>query len=144
MINIKQLLQFIQNHWALCSAFGAVLVVLIFEELKNKIGGISKITALDATLLLNHEKTVAIDLRNQKIFANGHILNSINIDRADFDANMKKIESYKNHTVVLVDDNDIKAASVGNNLQKHGFTKVHVLAGGLQTWKDANLPIVRK
>lgn len=140
---MKQLTQFIQNHWALCSAFGATLIVLIFEELKNKVGGISKISAQTATLLLNRENASIIDLRNQKTFASGHILGAINIARADFAVPIKKIERHKNHAVILVDDNDNNAISIGTKLQKQGFTKIYTLAGGIQTWKNARLPLTK-
>jgi rhodanese-related sulfurtransferase len=140
---MKQLLQFIQNHWALCSAFGTVLALLIFEELKNQMGGIPKVSVQSATLLLNRENAATLDLRNQKAFASGHILGSINIARADLDAHMKKIEPHKNHAVLLVDDTDAGAQAIGTKLQKHGFAKIHILSGGLSAWKDAHLPLTK-
>lgn len=140
---MKQFLQFIQNHWALCSTFGTVLALLIFEELKNQVGGIPKVSVQNATLLLNRENAATFDLRNQKAFASGHILGSVNIARTDFDAHMKKIEPYKNHAVLLVDDTDAGAAAIGTKLQKHGFTKIHILSGGLSAWKDAHLPLTK-
>ena len=140
---MKQFLQFIQNHWALCSAFGTALALLIFEELKNQVGGIPKVSVQNATLLLNRENATTLDLRNQKAFASGHILGSINIARADLNAHMKKIESHKNHAVILVDDTDAGAATIGAKLQKHGFAKIHILAGGLSAWKDAHLPLTK-
>lgn len=140
---MKQLLQFIQNHWALCSAFGTVLALLIFEELKNQMGGIPKVSVQNAMLLVNRENAATLDLRNQKAFAGGHILGSINIARVDFDAHIKKIESHKNHAVILVDDNDAGARAVGAKLQKHGFAKIYILAGGLSAWKDAHLPLTK-
>ena len=143
MITMKQLLSFVQNHGPLCVAAGAVLALLVFEELKNKIGGIPRASAQDATLLLNREHAVIIDLRNQEAFASGHILDSINMVRTDFDAHIKKIESHKNHTLILVDDTDANAASIGTKLQKNGFTKIHILTGGLHAWKDVHLPLTK-
>lgn len=143
MITTKQLIQFIQNHWALCLAFSAVLILIIFEEFKNKIGGIPKISAQNTTLLLNRENAIILDIRNQKTFANGHILGAINITPADFDVHTKKIEPHKNHPVILVDDNDTNTSSIGAKLQKHGFTKVYILAGGLRAWKEAQLPLTK-
>lgn len=143
MITTKQFVPFIQNHWPLCAAAVAVLALLVFEELKNKIGGIPRISAQDATLLLNREHAVAIDLRNQQAFASGHILGAINLARTDFDAHIKKIGSHKDNTLILIDDTDANAASIGAKLQKNGFAKIHILAGGIQTWKDAHLPLTK-
>lgn len=143
MITMKQILQFIQNHWMLSSAFVVVLIALIFEEVKGKIGAVPRIPASSATLLLNRENAVIVDLRTQQVFASGHILGAINIGYADFDAYLKRIEPHKNHDLILVSDNDAHAASVGIKLQKQGFSKVHVLAGGLQAWKNAHLPLTK-
>lgn len=146
MTNIKQLLQFIQNHWALCTAFGVTLALIAFEELKIKIGGggAPRISAHHTTLLLNRENAVALDLRNQKIFADGHILESINIVFADFDANLNKIESHKNRPIILVDDNESNTSSIAAKLRKHGFSHIYILAGGLRSWKDAQLPLIKQ
>ena len=143
MITTQQLLQFIQNHWTLCLAFGAVLIFIIFEEFKNKIGDLSKISAQDMMLLLNREKAITIDLRNKKAFDSSHILNSINIEHKDFDGHLKKIDSHKNRPVILISDNDINTSSIGSKLKKHGFTKIYILAGGIQTWKNAQLPLTK-
>jgi rhodanese-related sulfurtransferase len=143
MVNIEQILQFIQNHWALCAAFGAAVILLIFEEARNKISGIPKISAHTLTMLINRENAATIDLRNQKAFASGHIIDSINIIRSEFDANLKKIEPYKNQPVILVDEMDANAATIGTKLQKQGFTKIHILTGGIQAWKNAKLPLTK-
>jgi len=143
MVNIEQIIQFIQNNWVLCAAFGAAIILLIFEEVRGKIGGISKISAHALTMLINRENAVTIDLRNQKAFASGHIIGSINIVRSEFDANLKKIETYKDQPVILVDDTDSNAETIGAKLQKQGFTKIHILSGGLQTWKNAKLPLTK-
>jgi rhodanese-related sulfurtransferase len=140
---MKQILSFIQNHWMLCSAFVAVLIALILEEVKGKIGGMPKISASGATLLINRENAVIVDLRTQPVFATGHILGAINIAYADFDAHLKKVESHKNHTLILVSDNDAHVTSISAKLQKQGFTKLHILAGGVQAWKDAHLPLTK-
>ncbi|EKD45476.1 MAG: rhodanese protein [uncultured bacterium] len=138
---IKQILQFIQNHWMLCSAGAVVLALLIFEELKSKLSGTPMISAQAVALLLNRENTLVIDLRNQKAFTSGHILGAINIARADIEHNLKKLESHKNKTLILVDDNDSNALAIVTKLQAQGFAKIQVLAGGLPSWKDAQLPL---
>lgn len=140
---MKQLLQFIQNHWVLCSALGITLILLIFEELRNKINGIPKISTHNATLLLNRDNALVVDLRNQKAFVSGHIIHSINIEPGALDSHMKKLEAHKNHPIILVNENDTNALPVGIKLQKLGFTKIHLLAGGITSWKNAQLPLLK-
>jgi len=137
----KQIIQFIQNHWMLCSASMLVLALLLFEEIRGKITGMPKISVQDTVLSLNREKAIVIDLRNQTAFSSGHILGAINIARADIDHNLKKLEPHKNQDLILVDDTENDVSSVGSKLQNSGFIKVYVLAGGLNSWKDAQLPL---
>lgn len=140
---MEQLTQFIQNHWALCAAFGATLIVLLVTEIKSKATGIPKISPQTAILLLNREHAVIIDLREQKTFAHGHILGATNIAGTNLPTNIKKLERHKNNTLILVDDSGISSASIGTKLQQQGFTKVHILAGGIQAWKNAQLPLTK-
>lgn len=140
----KQLLQFISNHWLLCTASVAILAFIIFEEMKGRITGILKISALDATLLLNRENAVVIDTRSQAMFANGHILGAINLTPNDIESNLKKLEPHKNQTLILVDEYGTNTSATETKLQQHGFTKIRILAGGLTSWREAQLPLARK
>jgi rhodanese-related sulfurtransferase len=120
-----------------------VLVLLIFEELKGKISNVKKLSAQETSLLLSRENATIIDLRNQKAFANGHILGAKNIAYNDIDHHLKKLEAHKNNPLILVDDNDTNTASASTKLYKQGFTKIYTLAGGLNSWKEAQSPLIR-
>ncbi|MBU0743841.1 MAG: rhodanese-like domain-containing protein [Gammaproteobacteria bacterium] len=139
----NQIIQFIQNHWMLFLAAVVVIALLIFEEIKGKLTGLAKLSAQDAVLLLNRESAIVIDMRNQKAFGSGHILGAMNIARSDIDHNAKKLEPHKNQTVILVDDYDTNTAPVATKLRAQGFTKICVLAGGLNSWKTAQLPLTK-
>jgi len=140
---IKQIIQFIQNHWVLCSATVVILIVLIFEEMRKKISGVPMLSAQEVSLLLNRENAVIVDLRNQNAFATGHILGAINISHNEIELHLKKLEAHKNKTIILVDDQDTNISSVGAKLRIHGFIKIHALAKGLNSWKEAQLPLVK-
>ncbi len=137
----QQILQFTQDHWMLCTSFITILGILIFEEIKNKLSGIPRVLAKSAVLMLNRENALAIDLRSKAAFAGGHILGSISIVRAEIDQDLKKLEPHKDRPLILVDDQDSGAVAVGSKLQKAGFTKVYILAGGPNSWQDAQLPL---
>jgi rhodanese-related sulfurtransferase len=138
---VKQILQFIQNHWMLCSASIVVLLLLIFEEIRGRITGLPKMSAQDVVLALNRENALVIDLRTKNAFANGHILGAINVVRTEIDQQLKKFENYTDRTLILVDDYDSDLSVVNAKLQKIGLTKIYALAGGLNSWKDAQLPL---
>ncbi|EKD94401.1 MAG: hypothetical protein ACD_26C00066G0001, partial [uncultured bacterium] len=85
-----------------------------------------------------------LDLRNSDLFNEEHILNSINIAQKDFDVTANKIKQYKKNIIILLADTDNNAAAIGTKLQKNEFTNIHILSEGLQAWRKANLPTVKK
>lgn len=141
MITIQKILHFTQAHWHICAVFAATSLLVIWEELKNNIGGMPKIAAKDVPLLINREDATIFDLREAKMFAAGHILGSINV--AQSDAESKQTVAYKSKTVILLDTTNALAATFGNKLKKQGFTKIIILDGGIPAWQNAQLPLAK-
>lgn len=140
---IEQLLQFGQNHWVLCSLFVVIILLIVFEEVKNKLTGIANVSAPEAVLLLNRENGLVVDLRQQSTFAAGHIIDSVNITSSDLRQNMAKLDNHKNRPLILLGDNSNDAARIGMLLKRAGFDKLSILAGGISSWKSAQLPLNR-
>ena len=140
---MKQLLQFIQNHWALSSAFGVVLILIIFEEFKKNLGGLPKISTRETTMFLNHKHGIVIDSRDIDTFAQGHIIGSLNILPKDIEHHDKKITAHKNNPIIIISNNDTNAATVGNKLKQQGCTKIYILDGGIEAWQSAQLPLTK-
>lgn len=136
-----QLLQFIIKHWMLSSALVLILILLFWEESKNKVGGF-KLSLQDATNLINRERAVLIDLRDNAAFENGHIVNSMSFPQADIMNTVDKLKKYQDKPIILIETGQ-HANLIGNKLRKQGFTKVYCLAGGLQTWTTAGLPLIK-
>ena len=141
MITIQKILHFTQAHWQICAVFTITLLLVIREELKNNIGGMSKIAAKDVPLLINRENAIIFDLRAPKMFAAGHILGSINIAKSN--AESKQITTYKNKTVILLDTTNALAATFGGELKKQGFTTITILDGGIPAWQNTGLPLAK-
>lgn len=143
MQQYAQYLEFIKNHWLLVLAFFILLGVIIFEESRSKGGGkgIAPQKALD---LINHENALIIDLRDQHLFMNGHILGSVHIFAKDSAEIIKKIEMYKGRAIILLGKDDNSAVSLQTKLRKEGFADVYVLQGGITAWKNASLPVTKK
>ena len=84
--------------------------------------------------MLAEEKTVIIDLRNDKKFADGHIRGAINAEyhEATFLRDIKKID--KDSRVVLYCGEGIKSDKAADVLRKEGFQKILILQGGYNRW----------
>ena len=138
---IEQIFEFAQNHWMLSLSAAVILALLIFEELKGKAAGLTKLSAQDVSIMLNRESAVVMDLREQKSFLNGHILGSINANKDNLDNELKKISSHKELPLILVSDNDANISNTAAKLRKLNFTKIYMLSGGINAWKEAQLPL---
>jgi rhodanese-related sulfurtransferase len=80
--------------------------------------------------MLAEEKTVIIDLRNDKKFADGHIRGAINAEfhEATF------LRDIKDSRVVLYCGEGIKSDKAADVLRKEGFRKILILQGGYNRW----------
>lgn len=139
---MEKFIQFVINHWMLWLALVVVLILLIYEETKGKLLGIKQLTAQDLTLMINRDQAVVIDTRDVAAFNQGHIIDSLSIPANELPSNLKKLDKYKEKTIVLVDNTGQSSAAM-MQLKKHGYNAV-VLAGGLNAWRNQGLPVTKK
>jgi len=142
---MDQFIEFIKNHWELWAALIVILGILSFEEIKRHKHGGTSLAPAEMTAVMNHEETVVIDVRPHAAFQKGHILNAVNIQKADF--TLEKIARYKNQTIIIVDENGLDAVGISAKIKKENkdsTQKVCTLNGGINAWCSANLPLVKK
>lgn len=138
----QKILLFIAKHWYWVVIFIVALLLLIHEESKIRGMGGSRLTPPLATRMINSEEAVVLDIRDASMFTQGHIAGSVNILAADLERNPKRLEKYKQRPVIVVCATGQKSVSIMNKLRKQGFDKVYVLQGGVNGWKNANMPLV--
>lgn len=145
MSQISQVWQFVQNHLALWLAFVAILSALLFEELKRKFKPSNSLLPQEAVKLINHSHAVVVDIRDSKMFKDGHIVDAINIPKADFaKSTPHKLNAYKNKVLLLVGVTEHETQKIATQLKADGFDKLYVLADGSSAWQNANLPLVKR
>lgn len=133
------LIEFVTNHYVLAGTFVVLLVLLIVTELRK--GGQS-LSSRELTALVNSEKGVVLDVRSQKDFSAGHIVDSLHIPYEKVAARIAELEKHKAKTIVVVDAMGQHAGSIARELKKAGYTSAK-LAGGIATWRGDNLPLVK-
>ncbi|RUR09288.1 rhodanese-like domain-containing protein [Legionella sp. km772] len=137
---MNQFSQFVMHHWPLWVAF-VILILLVFaNELmsqKKKAQEISPQTAID---LINNENAVIIDLRDKEAFKNGHIIDAVNANADDF--NQSKMDKYKEKNLILICARGQQSPMVAAKIKALGF-KPRVLSGGIASWQNADLPLVK-
>lgn len=135
--------QFIGNHVLLCSAFAVVLFLIFFVEARIAGGNGNHLTPQSVTQAINRENAVVIDIRDTSSFREGHIVGSVNIPMADWATQEKKLDKYHGKPIILVDAVGQKVQMYRAKLLKSGFENVKILAGGINGWRAASLPIVK-
>ncbi|KZZ53858.1 rhodanese-like domain-containing protein, partial [Oleiphilus sp. HI0123] len=98
----------------------------------------------EATLLLNKDQAVIVDLRDKKDFSEGKITGALHIPFANLKERSTELEKYKDKQIILVDKMGQHSGMAGKTLQAEGFENVCRMSGGIAEWKNSNMPLVRK
>lgn len=139
-----QYFEFAGNHPWLTAALFTIITLLVMNEFKRKLLGFKEVKPMEAVRLINHEDALVLDVREDKEFREGHILNAVNIPLGLLESRLNEIESDKNRPVIVYCRTGQRAAKAGALLQRQGFSAVHKLNGGVMAWADANMPLNRK
>lgn len=129
-------MDFIANNWMwllLAVASGAMLFM--------PGSGSSGVSCSQAVHLINHEKAVVIDVCGAEEFAKGHIAGARNIRAEEFASKLPDAVKNKKLPLVLVCASGMRAARAAALARKMGYENAQPLAGGMQSWRDENLPV---
>jgi rhodanese-related sulfurtransferase len=116
---------------------GAMLLTTTFR----RPGGGNALTPTQATLLINRENALVIDVREPAEYIAGHLPESRNIPSAQLDGRAGELEKFKDSPLILVCQSGARSSGACSQLSKLGFSKVHNLEGGVVAWGEAGLPL---
>jgi rhodanese-related sulfurtransferase len=117
--------------------------ILLWQLISGSVGG-AGVSPMQATLMLNREDAIVVDVREPAEWASGHIVNARHIALGQLDKRLAEIEKFKARPVIVCCASGNRSASACGKLRKAGFEKVFNLDGGMGAWNDANLPITTK
>lgn len=117
--------------------------MLIAPYLRQGAGGGPRISTLQATMLMNQQDALVLDVREDAEFAKSHILNARNLPLAKIEERIREIERWKQKPVIVHDANGSRSSAALALLKKHGFNNVVHLNGGFAAWQQAGLPTAK-
>jgi rhodanese-related sulfurtransferase len=117
--------------------------LLLWQLVTGNMGGAS-VSPMEATLLLNREEAIVIDVREPAEWSAGHIANARHIVLNQIATRLTEIEKFKTRPLIVCCASGNRSASACSTLRKAGFEKVFNLAGGINAWNEANLPVTTK
>ncbi len=104
-------------------------------------GGGARVNPAEATLLINREDAHVVDVREAEEFAAGHLPEARNIPTGKLADRIAEIEKYKDKPLIVCCASGVRSAKACSELKKLGFTRLYSLAGGIDAWSQAGLPV---
>jgi len=137
----QNLPEFVVNHWFLVLVLVTNLALLAYLLVRGNKGTVDPLGATD---LINRREAVVVDVRPLADFAQGHIINAINIPANGFKNQIATLHKHKGKPIVITCRSGSQSSMACQHLRKAGFEDVYNLRGGIMAWQSANLPVTRK
>lgn len=134
--------QFFQDNLFLFILLAVIIAAIVTYELRNRGAGGQSISPAQTAILANKGGKI-IDLRPAVDYKKGHIAGAQNIPAEQFSQKIPSSKIKPKHTIILVDKNGLGAKTHAKWLSENGYNDVYILSGGLLTWEEENLPLVK-
>jgi rhodanese-related sulfurtransferase len=139
---MDRLLDYFTNHPLLAGGLALMTFVVVGYEIRQRAAMASAIAPSEAIRMVN-SGAVLVDLRAANQFKDGHIAGARNLPGDQIAADAKSLEKLASKTVVLYCGDGATTAAAQRTLARAGAKNVYSLRGGLDAWKQENLPVVR-
>lgn len=116
-------------------------MMLFWSVFGNRLRGIKEVDCSAALQLINHKDALVLDVREEKEYQEGHILNATLIPLGKLGERISELEKYRDKPIVVMCRSGNRSGSACVTLGKQGFAQAYNLAGGVMAWQKANLPL---
>jgi rhodanese-related sulfurtransferase len=134
-------MDFVQQNimWVMAAVIsGTMLLVSVVRA-----GG-KGVSVTEATLLINREDALVIDVRETSEWSAGHIPNARHVALGQLGKHLSELEKFKSRPVIICCASGNRSSSACGTLKRAGFERVFNLSGGLGAWTGAGLPVTTK
>lgn len=102
------------------------------------------VSPMQATIMMNREDALLLDVREATEFTKGRIPAARNIPLPQLDKRMTELDKFKDKAIIVNCASGTRSGAACGLLRKNGHAKVFSLAGGLLAWEQAGLPTTKK
>lgn len=141
---MQDFFSFVTHHWALWLALLGIVILLVVEESKGTVRGISRLSPQEATKLINREAAIVLDMRPMEAYQEGHIVGAINIPQAELETKSKKLSKYKDKSLIVICPSEQAITAVSIKLKQQGFNQIYTITEGLAGWRQAGFPLSKR
>ena len=132
-------MNFIVENWMLIAVAVSSGALLLWPLVKGAGGG--ALSPAGAVQLINRERGVVVDVSEAEEFALGHVGGAKNVPLNQLEQRLTEVVKNKTVPVILVDATGGRSVRAEGIARKLGYEKAQAMAGGLKSWKEANLPV---
>lgn len=143
-MDIERYLQFLNNHPYLIGGQFLVTVLLLHDLFDTLTRKYKVATPARAVELLNQDETIVIDVREPGEYAKGHIEGAHHIVLGRLKERIFGLNQLKDTPIIVYCQQGTRSKEACKQLVKEGYTQVYYLDGGLLSWQDQKLPLVKK
>lgn len=136
-------MDFVIANWALILLALVSGGMLAWPMLQGGGGGGAGLSPAAAVQRINREKAVVIDVCQPDEFAAGHVGGARSIPMGELEAKLPGAVKNKATPLVMVCASGVRARRAVAIARKLGYEQAEVLAGGMKSWREANLPVER-
>ena len=138
---MAQYIEFVTNHWDLFAALAIILFMMTGTAFGSRLRGYSQLEPVDAVRIFNHEDALMLDVREDKEYEEGHILDSLHIPLGKLGERMGELANMREKAIIVSCRSGHRSAAACAKLRKEGFETVYNLKGGVLAWQNAGLPL---
>ncbi len=135
--------EFFTNNLILFVALGIIIALIIRMEIKRAMRGFKDVTPSEAVMLINKEDALILDVRESNELAQGSIRDAKHLALSVLKQRVDELKSHAEQPVIAYCKAGTRSSSACEILKKNNFINVMSLKGGIEGWKNANLPVVK-
>ena len=135
-------MEFINQNILLISIVVVSFLGLIWQTVNQQRGG-NTLSPAQATLLINRENALVLDVRAADEFAAGHLPDALHIPLDKLTERVGEIDKYKDKPIIVCCGTGMRSGKAVSQLRKAGFSALHNLAGGVDAWVAASYPLTK-
>ena len=132
-------MSFLLANWMLILVALASGSMLLWPKVTG--GGGGGLSPAAAVQLINRERAVVIDVCEPAEYAEAHVNGARNIPLGELEAKLPGAVKNKATPLVLVCASGMRSGRAVAIARKLGYDKAESLAGGLKSWRAADLPV---
>src|SRR5712664_1131663 len=117
------ILKFVTDNIFLVGVAFVSGAMLVWPAVRRGVAG-ATISTLQATLLINQQNALVLDVRDAAEYEGGHVLNSRHLAIGQLEARSSELEKYKAKPVIVVCESGNRSDKAVATLRKQGFGEV--------------------